>query len=42
MRPKEEVEPALEQAVLAEKRRKAYDKWINGLKEKATIRYYDR
>ncbi|MDB6134934.1 MAG: PpiC-type peptidyl-prolyl cis-trans isomerase [Verrucomicrobiales bacterium] len=42
MRPKEEVEPALEQAVLAEKRRKAYDKWISGLKDKATIRYYDR
>ncbi|MES2708238.1 MAG: peptidylprolyl isomerase [Verrucomicrobiota bacterium] len=42
MRPKEVVEPALEQAVLDEKRKKAYDKWIEGLKLKATIRYYDR
>lgn len=42
MKPKEVVEPALEQAVLSEKRRKAYERWIQGLKDKATIRYYDR
>lgn len=42
MRPREEIEAELERRVLMEKRKKAYDQWMDGLKRKATIRYYDR
>ncbi len=39
MKPKEEVEAELEKRVLMEKRKKAYEEWINQLKRKATISY---
>ncbi len=39
MKPKEEVEAELEKRVLMEKKKKAYEEWINQLKRKATIRY---
>lgn len=42
MKPREEIDAKLEQLVLMEKRAKASEEWINRLKSKATIRYYNQ
>lgn len=42
MKPKEEVDAEVERRVLMEKRKKSYDAWIARLKNKTTIKLYDR